>query len=60
MAKQNPVLVRNEEEEYRQVRKDLMFVVTMNLVFFIILVGLFFYNRATGNVDTFFAHLLKF
>ena len=60
MAKNNPVLVRNEKEEYAQVRRDLIFVVTMNMIFFAILIGLFFYNRSTGRVDSFFAHLLKF
>ena len=60
MAKFNPVLVRNEEDEHAQVRRDLIFVVWMNLVFLALLLGLFFYNRATGGVDTFFSHLLKF
>ena len=60
MVKNNPVLIRNEEDEYRQVRRDLIFVITMNAIFLGILVGLFFFNRATGRVDSFFAHLLKF
>jgi len=60
MAKNNPVLVRNEEEENAQIRKDLIFVVVMNLIFLGLLVGLYFFNHATGKVDSFFAHLLKF
>lgn len=60
MIKNNPVLIRNEQEEYRQVRRDLIFVISMNLVFLAILVGLFFFNRSTGRVDSFFAHFLKF
>jgi len=60
MAKFNPVLVKNEQDEYKQVRRDLIFVVSMNLIFFALLVGLFFFNRATGRVDSFFSHLLKF
>ncbi|MEJ0021676.1 MAG: hypothetical protein WDN47_03805 [Candidatus Doudnabacteria bacterium] len=60
MIKNNPVLVRNEEEEYRQVRRDLIFVVTMNLIFLALLLGLYFFNRSTGRVDAFFSHLLKF
>ena len=60
MAKQNPVLIRNEQEEYKQVRHDLNFVVVMNLIFLAALIGLFFLNHATGKVDSFFFHLLKF
>lgn len=60
MAKQNSVLIRNEDDEYAQVRRDLIFVVILNLVFLAALLGLYFFNRATGNVDTFFSHLLKF
>lgn len=60
MAKSNPVLVRNEEEEQKQVRKDLYFVVTMNAIFLIVLIGLFFINRSSGVVDNFFGKFLKF
>ena len=60
MAKNNPILIRNEQDEQAQVRRDLIFVVTLNAVFLILLLGLFFVNRATGRVDGFFAHLLKF
>jgi hypothetical protein len=60
MAKNNPISIRNEEDEYAQVRRDLIFVVCLNLVFFAILIGLYFLNRATGRVDGFFAHILKF
>ncbi len=60
MPKHNPVLIRNEEEETRQVRRDLIFVVCLNALFLAALVGLYFFERATGKVDTFFFHLLKF
>ncbi len=60
MTKHNPVLIRNEEDEMRQVRKDLTFVVTLNLFFFVLLLALFFFNKATGKVDAWFAHFLKF
>ncbi|OGE88367.1 MAG: hypothetical protein A3J07_01040 [Candidatus Doudnabacteria bacterium RIFCSPLOWO2_02_FULL_49_13] len=60
MIKNNPVLIRNEQEETAQVRRDLIFVVTLNVVFFAALIGLYFFNHATGQVDAFFAHLLKF
>ena len=60
MAKHNPILIRNEEDEYRQVRRDLIFVMTLNGIFLILLLGLYFYDHGTGRVDAFFAHLLKF
>ena len=60
MAKQNPVLIRNEQEEYRQVRRDLIFVISLNVIFFALLIALFFFNRSTGKVDAFFGHFLKF
>ncbi|MGE5297555.1 MAG: hypothetical protein ACM3KM_00110 [Acidobacteriaceae bacterium] len=60
MPKQNPVLVNRQEDENKQVGKDLVKVVLLNLVFFAILFGLFFFNRTTGKVDHFFSHLLRF
>jgi hypothetical protein len=55
----NPTNTR-EAEEYRQVRRDLIFVISLNTIFFAALIGLYLYNRATGQVDQFFANLLKF
>ena len=60
MNKNNPLLIRNEEEENKQVRHDLIFVMSMNLIFLALLVGLYFFNHSTGKVDAFFFHLLKF
>ncbi|HTL39419.1 MAG TPA: hypothetical protein VL306_01245 [Methylomirabilota bacterium] len=60
MIKNNPVLIRNEQEEYKQVRRDLIFVISLNVVFFAVLIGLYFFNHSTGKVDNWFAHLLKF
>ena len=60
MANQNPVLIRNEQEEYKQVRRDLIFVISLNVIFFALLIGLFFFNHSTGKVDGLFSHLLKF
>ena len=61
MAKNNnPVLIRNEQEEYHQIRKDLRFVIIMNAIFFGVIICLYFVNRSSGKVDQFFAHLLKF
>ncbi len=60
MIRQNPVLIRNEEEESAQVRRDLIFVVSLNVLFFAALIALYFYNHSTGQVDSFFSNLLKF
>jgi len=51
---------QNNQDDYRQVRHDLIFVLTMNAIFFAILIGLYFVNRATGQIDSFFVNLLKF
>jgi hypothetical protein len=60
MAKNTPISSQEDAVEYRIVKKDLIFVVTMSLIFLGILVGLFFWNRSTSGVDNFFSHLLKF
>jgi len=60
MIKFNPVLIRNEEEENQQIKRDLTFVIVLNVIFIATLIGLYFYNRSTGQVDAFFTHLLKF
>lgn len=60
MIKQNPVLIRNEHEERVQVSRDLRLVIGLNVLLLALLAGLFFYNRATGQVDNFFSNLLKF
>jgi hypothetical protein len=60
MNKHNQVLVRNEEEEQKQVQKDFFFVLSVNGLMLIGLLVLFFVNRSSGAVDKFFANLLKF
>lgn len=60
MVKPNRIIIRNEEEEYAQVRKDLIFVLIFNSLFFILLFALYFWNRVSGVVDGFFGKLLKF
>jgi hypothetical protein len=59
MAK-TQITSESDAAEYRIVRRDLIFVVIMNLVFLGLLLGLYFYNRSTGQVDKFFSQLLKF
>ena len=60
MAKNNPISAESDAAEYRVIRRDLIFVIAMNVVFFAGLIGLYFYNHSTGRVDQFFTHLLKF
>jgi hypothetical protein len=60
MSKEDSVLIRNEQEESRLVRRDLKFVISLNAILFLLLIGLYFINRATGSVDAFFVNLLKF
>ncbi|MBX4205080.1 MAG: hypothetical protein KW788_02715 [Candidatus Doudnabacteria bacterium] len=61
MAKNNPINPEADRVEYRQVRRDLIFVIIMNIIFFGLLLGLYFYNRSSGGqVDLFFSRLLKF
>jgi len=60
MPKPNPVLIRNEQEEYKQVKRDLIFVLVLNGIFLLVLLGLFFLNKSSGVVDSFFSKILKF
>jgi len=60
MIKPNPVLIRNEHEERVQVNRDLRLVIGLNVLLLAVLVGLYFLNRGTGHVETFFFNLLKF
>jgi hypothetical protein len=60
MPKINAVPVVQEQEENRQVRRDLIKVVILNAIFFAILIGLYFYNHSTGAVTSFFEKILKF
>jgi hypothetical protein len=60
MAKNNMITPQDDAAEYRIVRHDLIFVISMSVIFLGILIGLFFWNRSTSGVDNFFAHLLKF
>jgi hypothetical protein len=59
MAKPN-VPVYQEDEEYAQVRRDLIRVVIMNTIFFGALFVLYFWNRSTNGVTEFFDKFIKF
>lgn len=52
--------VLNTEEEHRQVAKDLKKVLLVNGLILILMLALFFWNRTSGSVDSFFANLIKF
>jgi hypothetical protein len=60
MAKSREIPVILEAEEHKQVRKDLVFVLLLNAVFFAGLFALFFFNRSTGQIDEIIASLMKF
>ena len=60
MPKEASQPVFSEASENRQVKKDLTFTLVVNGVFIAILVGLYFWNQATGAVDNFFAQVLRF
>jgi hypothetical protein len=53
-------IAQNDEQEAVIVKKDLKFVITLNLILAAALIGLYFANRSTGKVDQFFATILKF
>jgi hypothetical protein len=60
MAKQNAVPVYQEQQESKQVKRDLIRVIILNAFFFALLFGLYFMNKGNGIVDKFFEKLLKF
>jgi hypothetical protein len=60
MSPKPNVPVYQEEQEYKQVRKDLIKVVVLNLIFFAILIGLYFWDQSTNGVQNFFGKFLKF
>ncbi len=60
MNQNNRVQIRSQDDEYNQVRKDLIFVIALNIIFFALLFGLYYFNQATGRVDAFFSQILKF
>ena len=60
MPKQNPVVVMQEEQEMKQVRRDLARVIVLNGIFFAILIGLYVWNLKSSGLDNFFEKLLNF
>jgi hypothetical protein len=60
MSKQNISPQFSEADEFRQVKKDLYFVLVLNAIFLVSLIGLFFWNRSTGSMDSWFAKIFNF
>jgi len=50
----------NEENENKQVHKDLLLVMVINAVLLAGMIALYFINRTSGGVDRFFAEVIKF
>ena len=60
MAHQNQVAIQNENEEYRQIKKDFIRVIILNTVLFAVLIGLFIWNQQNSGVDNLMAKILRF
>jgi hypothetical protein len=60
MSPKPNIPVYQEEQEYKQVRKDLIKVVVLNIVFFALLIGLYIWDQSTNGVEHFFGKFLKF
>jgi hypothetical protein len=58
--KNNDLAQQSEARENRLVRKDFIYVVFLNLVLFALMIGLFFWNRSTGELDRIFSQIIKF
>ena len=55
-----PNLEALTKAEHQQVRKDLIKVLLLNGLLLVLMLVLFFVNQKTGQVDSFFASVLKF
>ncbi|MBI2607313.1 MAG: hypothetical protein HYW51_00600 [Candidatus Doudnabacteria bacterium] len=60
MSKHNQVSIHNEEEETRQLKREMISSFVWNVLFLALLFVLFFIDQATGLIDNFFARLFKF
>ncbi|MBX4187549.1 MAG: hypothetical protein KW793_00215 [Candidatus Doudnabacteria bacterium] len=52
--------VNVDERENRLVKKDFIYVVTLNLILFGLMIGLYFWNHSSGQLDRIFANLIHF
>lgn len=58
--KNNNNPVHTEAAEMKQVRRDLIYVIVLNVILFAVLIGLYLVNRSSGKVYEFFSNILKF
>jgi hypothetical protein len=58
--KNKNISVTNDVQETKVIRHDFIFVVCLNLVLFAAMIGLYFWNRSTGQLDHFFSSIIKF
>ncbi|HYC80126.1 MAG TPA: hypothetical protein VEC17_03815 [Candidatus Binatia bacterium] len=49
-----------DQREHSLVRKDFLFVVILNAILLGIMLGLYFWNRSTGQLDQFFGRFINF
>jgi hypothetical protein len=52
--------VQEDSHENAIVRRDFIFVITLNLILLAAMFGLFFWNQSTGSLDQFFSSIIKF
>lgn len=50
----------SDQAEVAQVRKDLVKVLVLNAILLALLLGVFFWNQSSGQLDQFFSRVLKF
>jgi hypothetical protein len=58
--KQKHDTVNHDAHELRLIRKDFIFVITLNLILLAAMLGLYFWNRSSGQLDQFFSSIIKF
>jgi hypothetical protein len=51
---------QDDSHENAIVRRDFIFVITLNLILLAAMFGLFFWNQSTGALDSFFRDVIKF
>lgn len=49
-----------ENQETKLIRKELAFVTILGILLFALMVGLYFWNRASGALDQLFSRVVSF
>lgn len=52
--------IQDDSHENAVVRRDFIFVITLNLILLAAMLGLYFWNRSTGALDELFRNLINF